>query len=174
MGGLFSRNEPKIKIFDCMPLGHVFHYFRSQGTTTSSIDRKYNISLIDIRFDGWYRNSVLLWPKPTKQRTFFYCLKELLYRHLVFVLYRLTVISILFFSLKRIAQNNLAIHPQERLPAITPQILNSSPKVNLQISKFFITSEELELRINAICFQFWKIQAFGKFVIITIKLKKDN
>ena len=175
MGCLFSKNDEwKIKIFDCTPPGDDFNYLKPQETITSSIDRKYNISLIDIRFDGWYRNSVLLWPKPTKQRTFFYCLKELLYRHLVFVLYRLTVISILFFSLKRIAQNNLAIHPQERLPAITPQILDSSPKVNLQISKFFITSEELELRINAICFQFWKIQAFAKFVIITIKLKKDN
>ena len=174
MGGIFSRNEPKIQIFECMPLGHVFHYLRPQGTTTSSIDRKYNISLTDITFDGWYRNSVHLWPKPTKQRTFFYCLKELLYRHLVFVLYCLTVISILFFSLKRIAQNNLAIHLQERLPAITPQILDSSPKVDLQISKFFISNEEFELRINVKCFQFWKIQVFAKFVIITIKLKKDN
>ena len=41
---------------------------RPQGTITLSIDRKYNIPLIDIRFGVWYENSVRLWTKHTEQR----------------------------------------------------------------------------------------------------------
>ena len=51
MGCIFSKNEPKIKIFDLTPFGDDFDYLRSQGTITLSINRKYNISLRDIRFD---------------------------------------------------------------------------------------------------------------------------
>ena len=42
--------------------------------------------------------------------------------------------------------------------------MDSSPKMDLQFGRFFITEEEFEFRINAVCFQFWKIQAFSKFV----------
>ena len=62
------------------------------------------------------------------------------------------------------AQQNLPIHPRERLPTTALQVLDSVPKVDLQIGRFFISNEEFELRINSICFQFWKIQAFAKFV----------
>ena len=62
------------------------------------------------------------------------------------------------------AQQNLPIHPWERHPTTALQILDSVPKVDLQIGRFFISNEEFELRINSICFQFWKIQAFAKFV----------
>ena len=65
------------------------------------------------------------------------------------------------------AEQNLPIHPRERLPHIAPPVLDSSPKVDLQFSRFFITEEEFQFCINAVCFQFWKIQAFAKFV-------KDN
>ena len=69
MGCFFSNNdEPKIKIFDSMPPGDDFNYLRPQGTITLSIDRKYNIPLVDIRFGGWYENSVCLWPRHTEQR----------------------------------------------------------------------------------------------------------
>ena len=101
MGCLFSRNELKIEIFDLTPPGDDFDHLRSKGTITFTIDRKYNVPLIDIRFDGWYENSVRLW--PNRERFFF--LKELLYRHLV-LLHRLTAALILFFSLK----NNLLVH----------------------------------------------------------------
>ena len=97
------------------------------------------------------------------RESIFYCLKELLYRHLVLGHRHLTVALILFFSRKKIAQN-LPIHPCERLPTIAPQFCDSIPKVDLQIGRFFISNEELELRIKAIYFQFWKIQAFAKFV----------
>ena len=55
------------------------------------------------------------------------------------------------------AQNNLPIHPRERLPLTAPQILNSKPYIDLQHGRFVITNEECEMRINVICFQFWKI-----------------
>ena len=77
MGCFFSRNnEPKIKIFDCTPPGDDFDYLQPQGTITLSNDRKYNIPLVDIRFDGWYENSVHLWPKHTKQRDYFLLLQR--------------------------------------------------------------------------------------------------
>ena len=76
MGCLFSKNdERKIKIFDCTPPGDDFNYLKPQETITSSIDRKYNISLIDIRFDGWYENS--LWPKHSKEKEHFLLLERI-------------------------------------------------------------------------------------------------
>ena len=53
------------------------------------------------------------------------------------------------------AQQNLPIHPR---------VLDSVPKVDLQIGRFFISNEEFDLRINSISFQFWKIPTFAKFV----------
>ena len=49
---------------------------RPQGTITLSIDKKYNIPQINIRFDGWYENSVRLWPKHTEQREHFLLLER--------------------------------------------------------------------------------------------------
>ena len=61
------------------------------------------------------------------------------------------------------AQNNIApVHPWERLPLSAPKILYLNPKVNLQHGRF-ITNEQFKLRVNAICFQIWKIQSFPKF-----------
>ena len=59
-----------------MPLGDDFDYLRPQGTITLSTDRKYNIPLVDIRFDGWYENSVRLWPKHTEQGNYFLLLQR--------------------------------------------------------------------------------------------------
>ena len=58
------------------PPGDDFDYLRPQGTITFSIDRKYNIPLIDIRFDGWYENSVRFWPKHSEQREPFLLLER--------------------------------------------------------------------------------------------------
>ena len=50
-------------------------------------------------------------------------------------------------------QNNLPpVHSRERLPLFAPKILESNPKVGLQHGRFFITNEEFDLRVNAICF----------------------
>ena len=59
-------------------------------------------------------------------------------------------------------RNNLSVRPRERLPTVVPQILGPDSKVDLQHGRFFITNEEFELRIDAICVQFWKIQPFSK------------
>ena len=56
--------------------GDDFKYLRPQATTTLSIDRKYNVPLIDIRFDGWYENSVRLWPKHSEQTEHFLLLEK--------------------------------------------------------------------------------------------------
>ena len=69
MGCVCSKiDEPKIMIFDCTPPGDDFEYLRSHGTITLSIDRKYNIPIVDIRFDSLYKNIIRLWPKHTEQR----------------------------------------------------------------------------------------------------------
>ena len=103
MGCFFlMNNKPNIKIFDLTSRGVDFNYLRPGGTITLHIDRKYQVALINIRFDGWYENSVRLWPKHTEQNreNIFCCFKEHLHHHLVF-LRCLIVVSILFFSLKK-------------------------------------------------------------------------
>ena len=53
-------------------------------------------------------------------------------------------------------QNNLPLHPRERLPHTAIEIHNSKPNVDLQHTRFFISNEELKMRLN-ICFQFYGI-----------------
>ena len=69
-------DEPKIEIYDCTPPGDDFNYLRLKGVITLSIDRKYNIPVVDSRFDDWYKNSVRLWPKHTEQREHFLLLER--------------------------------------------------------------------------------------------------
>ena len=76
MGCLFSKcisisKDPKVKIIDHTPHGAVFNYLRPKGTISFSVDRKYNIPIVDISFKGWYENSVHLWPCHTEQREHF-------------------------------------------------------------------------------------------------------
>lgn len=66
MGCIFSRsNKPNVKTHDCIPPSNEFDYLKSQRTVTFSLDRKYNIPIVDIRFDSWYEKSVRIWPKHT-------------------------------------------------------------------------------------------------------------
>ena len=76
MDCLFSKcssgsNEPKIKIFDCKPPDAAFDYLRPNGTISFSVDRKYNVPVVNISFDEWYENSVHLWPYHTEQKEHF-------------------------------------------------------------------------------------------------------
>ena len=71
MGYFCSKNEPKIKIYDFTLPGHDFDFLRPQGAIILSIDRKYNVSLVDPIFDGWYENSIRFWPKHIEQREHF-------------------------------------------------------------------------------------------------------
>ena len=62
------------------------------------------------------------------------------------------------------AQNNLPLHPRERLPHTASEILNSKPNIDLEHVRFLIINDDLEMRVNVTCFQFSKIQSFEKFV----------
>ena len=77
--------------------GDDFEYLRPQETITESIDRKYNVPLIDIRFDGWYENSIRRWPKHTEQREHFLLLERTLLQTASIIHY-LAVVLLLFFS----------------------------------------------------------------------------
>ena len=50
------------------------------------------------------------------------------------------------------AQNNLPLHPRERLLHTAPEILNSKPNADLQHGRFFISNEEFKMRVNVLCF----------------------
>ena len=66
-----NREEPKIKTVDCTPPGTAFDYLRPKGTISFSVDKKYTVPVVDISFEGWYENSVRLWPYHTEQRKHF-------------------------------------------------------------------------------------------------------
>ena len=56
MGCRFSLNEPRIKIIDLTALCENYSYLRPKGTITFSVDRKYNVIIVDIQLDGWLEN----------------------------------------------------------------------------------------------------------------------
>ena len=51
--------------------GQEFDYLRPKGHLIYKIDSDYNVPKIDIYFDGWYVNSVRLWPKGNEARKHF-------------------------------------------------------------------------------------------------------
>ena len=67
MSCCFSK-EPRVKIFDEISKGERYDYLRPEGTIVYSTDRTYNIPMIQIIFDGWFQNSVCLWPKDNAAR----------------------------------------------------------------------------------------------------------
>ena len=75
-GCCFSLKESRIKIFDQTPPGENFDYLRPEGVINFTIDRKFNVSLIEIQFEGWFENSVRLWPKDSKARENFLLLER--------------------------------------------------------------------------------------------------
>ena len=75
-----------------------FEQLRPHGAITLSIDRKYNIPIVDIRFDGWYENIVRLWPKHSEQREHVLLLDRTPLRTSSLRCLLMTVVSILFFS----------------------------------------------------------------------------
>ena len=129
--------------------GDDFKYLRPQATITLSIDRKYNVPLIDIRFDGWYENSVRLWPKHSEQREHFLLLEKTPLQTP-----SITSSSDNGFDTVFSYKNGLPVHSRERLPTVAPHILGPNSRVDLQHAILFITNEEFELRINAMCFRF--------------------
>ena len=55
-------------------------------------------------------------------------------------------------------------HPREKLPQPAISILDTSPEVNFQCGRFFITRKDFESRLNIVTFHLWKIQIFTTFV----------
>ena len=76
MGCCFLLKEPRIKIFDQTPPGENFDYLRPEVVINVTIDRKYNVSLTEIQFEGWFKNSVRLLPKDNKVRENFLLLER--------------------------------------------------------------------------------------------------
>ena len=66
-----QKKRPKVEIVDDIPLGEQFNYLTSNGTITYKIDEGYDVPKIEIVFEGWYVNSVRLWPKDKKVREHF-------------------------------------------------------------------------------------------------------
>ena len=115
MGCCFSLKEPRIKISDQTAPGQKSNYLRPGRVINFTIDRKYNLPLIEIQLEGWFENSVRLWPKDNKEKIF-YCWKGRLHR---VVLHLLKAELILFLALsKNMAQNPLVAlcHLRDRLP----------------------------------------------------------
>ena len=77
MGNCFSSNTSNIKITDETPVGEQFDYLRPEGTITYTIDRMYDVPEIEINLNGWYKSSVLLWPKYPRMRSNFLRIKRM-------------------------------------------------------------------------------------------------
>ena len=78
MGCCFSSNnkKPKIVIIGETPKGQEYDYLRPEGKITYSIDTTYDVPKIKIAFNGWYMNSVRLWPKNKNIRPHFLMLER--------------------------------------------------------------------------------------------------
>ena len=61
-------------------------------------------------------------------------------------------------------ENNLLVHPRERLPHRPVPLLDTRPEVNFQRGRFVIYEDEFEFRVSSLCSPFLKIKAFAKFV----------
>ena len=160
-----SNEEPKIKIIDYTLTGAAFNYLRPKSTISFSGNRKYNVPVDDISFQGWWRTVCIFCHIILNRENIFCSFRELCCRLLVLVL--TIVVMTLFFSWKKkkkMAENNLPIHPWERLPQHATPLLDTPPQLNISWGRFFISEDELEFRINSLCSQFLKIQAFAKFV----------
>ena len=75
MSCCFSK-EPRVKIVDEIPKVERYDYLRPEGTIVYSIDRTYNIPMIQIIFDGWSEIIVRLWPKDNTARENFLLLER--------------------------------------------------------------------------------------------------
>ena len=94
-----KSDEPKINIFACTLAGDDLEYLWPHGTITLSIDRKYNIPIVHIRFDDWEKIVFVFGQSILNRDNIFNYLIELHCRPLVLVCCLLmTVVSIRFFS----------------------------------------------------------------------------
>ena len=94
-----KSDEPKINIFARTLAVDDLEYLWPHGTITLSIDRKYNIPIVHIRFDDWEKIVFVFGQSILNRDTIFNYLIELHCRPLVLVCCLLMmVVSIPFFS----------------------------------------------------------------------------
>ena len=72
----FGNNKPRIEIIDQIQQGREFDCLRPEDKITYSIDTTYDAPRIEIDFNGWYVNSVRLWPESKKIRPHFLMLRR--------------------------------------------------------------------------------------------------
>ena len=65
-------------------------------------------------------------------------------------------------------------HPREKLSQPAVSILDTSPELNFQCGRLFITRQDFESHLNIITFHFWKIQIFSTFVKNNIDVVIDK
>ena len=95
------RQKSQIKIIDETPQAQDYDYLRLKGKMIYKIDSVYEVPKVGIVFEGWYVNSVSLWPKIKKSDSIFWCLSAHLQFHLKFPLLITVGLSMLFFSVKK-------------------------------------------------------------------------
>lgn len=72
----FQNEKSKIEVIDKTPDG--FDYLKPVGRIYYSNNEVYDVLKVEIAFDGWYMNSVRLWPKNKKIRHHFLLLQRTL------------------------------------------------------------------------------------------------
>ena len=71
MGSCCSRKQKlNIKIIDTIDKDQQFDYLRLKGCLVFKIDSVY-VPKVNMPFDGWYANSVRLWPNTNEARKHF-------------------------------------------------------------------------------------------------------
>ena len=71
MGCCFSRHRgPNIEIIDEIEPGKDFDYLRPKDKLIYKTDSVYDVPKIDVLFEGWYPNSVRLWPRDNRGAIF--------------------------------------------------------------------------------------------------------
>ena len=72
MGCCFSSSRDKpIEVIDTIDPSKHFDYLKPSSKLFYKVDDIYNVLRIDVNFDGWYPNSVRLWPKDNSARQYF-------------------------------------------------------------------------------------------------------
>lgn len=67
----FAYKKSKVEIIDETPKREDYDYLRPEGKIIYKIDLTYDVPKIEINFNGWYVNSVRLWPESKKARCHF-------------------------------------------------------------------------------------------------------
>lgn len=80
--------------------------------------------------------------------------------------------TILFFSLiKKMNIDSSGLkHPRQKLPPPAVSVLDTTPEVNFQCGRFFITQQGFDSRVNFIVFRLWRVDIFHKFFEIILIL----